>query len=440
MDSIHYLIVSIFTYALEALVLIHYCEHIFSSHHSFRQRICGVLILYTISSLCSGFQNMFINVSVFFISTYIVIHMLYNVRIKPAFLHTSIITLVMIVTELVIFAVFPDYGIHIQSYVNEFDFKLLIYVLSKFMYFCVMFAISHFEGKKIKTSFFLNNRQFLLLLGILAIFCFIITAFVNITVSFQLKPFVYRLMFACSISMILVALLIIEIYYLIQRQEQEKQELKMQLMVEKELVDSRAAMVKQDENQKIFLHDIKKHLLTIDSLCNSADSRQISDYVHNILNSDSMFSPDRVSDNELLNAIVGRYIRICKERGITFHVDIRSKTVEFLSDYDCTSLFCNLLDNALEAVSDIENSHITLNVRPANSNSMVLVNVVNSCSCNPFDEQGNLTTTKVEPSCHGYGIKSIQRIASQYNGHLHMYYDKDTKTFHSDILFILKCC
>ena len=43
-----------------------------------------------------------------------------------------------------------------------------------------------------------------------------------------------------------------------------------------------------------------------------------------------------------------------------FTADIRSNTTTFLSDSDVTSLFCNLLDNAVEASQRIKDPYIEI--------------------------------------------------------------------------------
>lgn len=45
-----------------------------------------------------------------------------------------------------------------------------------------------------------------------------------------------------------------------------------------------------------------------------------------------------------------------------FHTDIRSDTVQNIYQHDLTSLFCNLLDNALESADNIPDSFIELTV------------------------------------------------------------------------------
>ena len=438
MNQINYLILSIFTYILEGLILLMYCEKVFHSAHSLRHRTSVIFLSYFICALTGIFQNTYVNTAAFLISTFIIIFSMYSYNFKVTCIHTFIITLAMISTELIVFTFIPDYGTNIYSYVDEFSIYLMYYLLSKLLYFFVLFIASHIATKIDSTNsgFTLDTKQFLLLFGMIALFCLIAIILLNIMISLPLRGLLYALILTCSIAMILFALLITELYYYIEKQNSEKYELQTQLLIEQELVSSRNSIIKQDEEQKILIHDIKKHLAIINSMCTSNDTAHISEYINTILNSNSLHTNHVVSDNALLNAIANRYITNCEADGISMRTDIRTKVCEFMSDYDMTSLFCNLLDNSVEAARKSHRPEIELNIRYTTElRDIILVTVRNSCAENPFDKYGNLISTKESPAKHGYGIKSIERVVKKYNGNMSMYFDDETSTFHTNILF-----
>ncbi len=74
------------------------------------------------------------------------------------------------------------------------------------------------------------------------------------------------------------------------------------------------------------------------------------------MNGSDLKETSRICDDAMLNAILSRYQRQCKEKGIDFHADIRSNAFVHLHQNDLTSLFCNLLDNAVEAAEHIPDS------------------------------------------------------------------------------------
>lgn len=142
----------------------------------------------------------------------------------------------------------------------------------------------------------------------------------------------------------------------------------------------------------------------------------------------------KLCEHEMLNSILCRYMRQCADKHISFHADIRSETTDFIADNDLTSLFCNLLDNAVEAADHIPNSFIEVNTNKREKTPFVVITVINSCRKNPFSKEGNgLSTEKSDKQKHGFGIKSIRKTISKYSGDMRMYYNDDTITFHTII-------
>ena len=161
---------------------------------------------------------------------------------------------------------------------------------------------------------------------------------------------------------------------------------------------------------------------------------KVNAYINELLLSSDFKESARICDNELLNAIMARYRRQCTEQGISFTADIRSGVLHFLPDSDLTSLFCNLLDNAMEAAGKVHDAYIEVNGSKRENTPFVLITVVNSCRVNPFkNDAADPATTKADKRSHGFGLKSIRKICEKYHGDIQMYYNDATLTFHTVI-------
>ena len=107
-----------------------------------------------------------------------------------------------------------------------------------------------------------------------------------------------------------------------------------------------------------------------------------------------------------------------------------------MSFSDICCLFGNILDNAIEAVSKIEDKEkrvITLKlVEKAN---MVYIHVSNYHE-NKLQFKNGLPLTSKKSSGHGFGTKSIKFIVEKYNGNLTI---KDQNNLYiMDILFTIQ--
>ena len=208
----------------------------------------------------------------------------------------------------------------------------------------------------------------------------------------------------------------------------------MQLLLQKESdsVEYYEMMLSQNENQSILIHDIKKHLQSIKLLNDQKASDKINAYIQQLMESSDLKETVKICDNEMLNAILCRYQRQCNEKHIVFHADIRSGTVQSMYQHDLTSLFCNLLDNAVESAEKIPDSFIELRVQKKENSPFIVIIVINSCRSAPqYDATHLPISTKKDSSKHGYGMKSIKKVIRKYNGDLQMYYDDASATFHT---------
>ena len=102
---------------------------------------------------------------------------------------------------------------------------------------------------------------------------------------------------------------------------------------------------------------------------------------------------------------------------------------------DITSLFCNLMDNAMEAAGISEQPLVHLKVDHIDSKRLTLVSVNNSCVGEPKKEaNGDLITSKSKGGLHGTGQRSIQKIIDRYNGSYSTRYDAEMGEFITNII------
>lgn len=190
----------------------------------------------------------------------------------------------------------------------------------------------------------------------------------------------------------------------------------------------------QDDSQKILIHDFKNHLHVISKLCKDDKADEAYRYIEELVESTSIFKTTKFTNCNNLNLILTLYQSKCKQLNITYNVDIQGADISFIQDSDLTSLFCNLLDNAVTAAEGITNSFISIIIRQKNTHAYT-VSIANSCLKAPeTNENGELITSKSDTHNHGVGFHSITKVVNKYNGHIHFYYDNSELVFHTIIL------
>lgn len=218
--------------------------------------------------------------------------------------------------------------------------------------------------------------------------------------------------------------------YIVKRSN-EYASLQLLLQREQDISEYYKTLITETENRNRFIHDIKKHLQSIAILNQNRESEKIDSYINTLINSSELQTSVRLCNHELLNAIFCRYLMKCRKDNIDFRADIRKDSCIFLSETDMTSLFCNLLDNALEAARYIPDSFIELAIHQQPQTAFTIITLVNSCRNNPFSGTGKrLITTKENKTLHGHGLKIIERVVNRYRGNMDYYYSEECHEFH----------
>lgn len=263
---------------------------------------------------------------------------------------------------------------------------------------------------------------------------FIMFTFLAIGETSSFTPPIDFMVTICAVFLLMVNLLVFGINQYNQKKALEFTTMQLLLQKESDSVEYYEMMLAQNENQSILIHDIKKHLQSIKLLNEKNDSIKINAYIQQLIDSSDLKETTKICDNEMLNAILCRYQRQCNNKHIIFHTDIRSRAVQSISQYNLTSLFCNLLDNAVEAAKNIPDSFIELTVQKKENSPFIIIIVINSCRSNPvYTPDGVPVSHKADNNRHGFGIKSIKKVVKQYHGNLQMYYDNNSGTFHTII-------
>ena len=123
--------------------------------------------------------------------------------------------------------------------------------------------------------------------------------------------------------------------------------------------------------------------------------------------------------NEVLDVILAENHLQCKANNIKFTFMGDGQVLSFMSASDIYSLFGNALDNAREAVTDVEEDRRIVNLTVTKKGDFVNVDLVNYFSGELIYEDGVIATRKTEEKgYHGFGMKSMQMLAQKYGGDL----------------------
>lgn len=425
-------------FIVEAIILLQYASRLFIAKHSSKKIITILCILYIFLFVVSLFNIKWLNMSLYLLANFIFLFTQYNLKYYSAFFHSTLLAAVMGMCELIVYSLIQRFTPHFFAHVEYFHNTIVFIIFSKILFFSTIYIITHFFKEQTKCNRQHDNSVLLLIfIPITAIFTML--TFVTISDIYILTPVLDWMISLSAIFLLVTNLLVFGINQYNQKKSQEYTEMQLLLQRETDFTEYYKILLAQSENQSILIHDIKKHLQSIELLNEKKDYEKIRIYIQQLLLSSDLKETSRICDHELLNAILSRYKRQCDDKHITFLTDIRSGTTNFLADNDLTSLFCNLLENAIEATCNIQNPFIEINTSKRDKTPFIVITIINSCRLNPFSTQGkNLNTSKPDKHKHGFGIKSIQKIVKKYYGDIQMYYNDESMSFHTIITLRIK--
>ena len=138
--------------------------------------------------------------------------------------------------------------------------------------------------------------------------------------------------------------------------------------------------------------------------------------------------------NKALDTVLSEKTYICNNQNIPFYIRVKEDLLGFLRIGDLTSLFGNLLDNAIEyeeKVEDVKQRFILLKI--CRKGHIISVHIENYCNTSVQFKDGLPLSTKGDNRYHGFGVKSICYIVKKYNGNIRFY--KENDIYNADIIF-----
>lgn len=167
----------------------------------------------------------------------------------------------------------------------------------------------------------------------------------------------------------------------------------------------------------IKCHDIRHQIRHFADKGEVVNETVLADIAHEVNVYDSVIE----TGNEALDTILTEKSLACSNENIVLSCIADGAALDFMSPSDIYSLFGNALDNAIEAVRQIDDpERRTISLNVVRRGGMVAVNVENYYARMPHFRDGVPLSTKGDALNHGFGTKSMTCIVERNGGTLHM--------------------
>ncbi|MCD7756200.1 MAG: ATP-binding protein [Firmicutes bacterium] len=202
-----------------------------------------------------------------------------------------------------------------------------------------------------------------------------------------------------------------------QLRQQQKQSLEQELLLQKQLWQQQKGQYEMSRdtiqliNQKC--HDLKHQ---VNALRHIDEPEYKNAFIDSLQDAVMIYDTKIETGNEILNTVLTEKSLRCQQAHITLTCLAEGSALAFLDAVDLYTLFGNALDNAMEAVSQLEEENRLIRVTVRQRSDLVLVQVENPYQGTLTLEDGLPETGKGDKGWHGFGLRSIRSIAERYQG------------------------
>ena len=156
-------------------------------------------------------------------------------------------------------------------------------------------------------------------------------------------------------------------------------------------------------------HDIKRQLTNFQGKLTNEEIETLKDAI-------KIYDSNIKTGSTVLDTVLYQKQLYCEKNAVILKFIVDGEAISFMSGSDLYALVSNALDNAIEAVGKLTPDKRIVDLSIKKEKKTVRIEVVNY-----FNQSSEIVagTSKEDKIHHGYGIKSMEYIVSQYKGELH---------------------
>lgn len=185
-----------------------------------------------------------------------------------------------------------------------------------------------------------------------------------------------------------------------------------------------------------IIHDVKRHMRAIEELYEQRESDTAVEYAVTISSILEDFKLNEYTSNRVLNIILNDKSKAAEQNNIEFICKIEDVDLTFIDNIDLTTIFANLLDNALEACL-LKRGDNFIQVQVGAFNNLVVINIKNTME-EPrenkaqrndihFANSNIASHIKIKSNHSGIGLPNVTKVVKKYNGDFNI--EKDGQIF-----------
>ncbi len=277
---------------------------------------------------------------------------------------------------------------------------------------------------------------------------FILTLFTSLLPSDYADTTILRSSSPSIIMLILSALAFVTLLFYVRVTRKERNDLAELNSRNEEYIEAEAKFfelsAKADTEIRAMRHDMKNNVQVLMLLLENGEYDRMRDYLEEMGGNLTAADVSSHTGNTIADAIIADKKRKASEADAELVVSGVISGVEF-TPVDLCKILANILDNAIEAVSNEELAGVDPEFKKIElifkrTDKFFMISLANPCLSCPVIVDGQIETHKNDKKNHGFGLINAKEAAANYGGELSVECEPKSGgfVFRTEILFDLK--
>ena len=193
-------------------------------------------------------------------------------------------------------------------------------------------------------------------------------------------------------------------------------------------------LLNKEEETKKFRHDFNNHLYSIKYLLENGKEDDLKKYINDMDIVSENLKSEIQTGNDIINAIICQLRESYKDVNYIIDWNGYFRSDLQLAPIDLSSIFYNLLANAIEAIENMGGQDgKTISVTVKHSNDLLYFSVKNPCASRAVRAGSGFATSKMTKALHGIGSKNVAISVEKYGGEIK--YNTGENEFEAEVFF-----
>lgn len=408
-DNIFKMICSLFTSSVSYFFFMRLCDKIYESQKGVFIKTAACVAVIVIMQFVHLFQNSYLNFMFSILLSQISCSLLYNAPLKKSLLKNIYYRIASASGEIIAVAFV---GIITKNKPSEVVLNSPIMLISCLIYILVMFFIYRIYSMiwLTRTLNSLRLKEMAFIVFLTAFEFFVIYCFTKSNSSLNSNLLILTILGFLMLNV--YAAYIVNAVAESYKNKYELDAIRMQSEIQ-------SAHYEELNNKYIetqcMIHDIEKHVSAIEKLSENSNFKEAEQYTEKLRSELKRHKNIFECSNKILSAVLSQKISLAESKGITVETKIEDMTLDFMDETDITSIFANLMDNAIESCDEVMDKKV-ISVKMCRINDFLYIDLMNSFSGKIIQNNGKYKSTKAGHK--GYGMTSIQMAIEKYDGYM----------------------